>query len=153
MPSLNHRDLWAGVVLVAFGGVALALGADLTVGSAADMGEGYVPRMMALALVVLGALVAVGALRPGAASAESRFDAVRGRSIVFVTLAVLAFAATLQTLGVIIAIALSCLSASFAGHPLAARPLAILIALLSAGVILIFVWGLGLPLTIFPTVF
>jgi hypothetical protein len=35
---LDDRDLWAGVVFVAFGLAALAVGADLQIGSAAELG-------------------------------------------------------------------------------------------------------------------
>ena len=54
---LAEQDLWAGLLFVATGCAALLLGRDLNVGSAADMGEGFVPIAMAIALVALGAMV------------------------------------------------------------------------------------------------
>ena len=54
---LAEQDLLAGLLFVATGCAALLLGRDLNVGSAADMGEGFVPIAMAIALVALGAMV------------------------------------------------------------------------------------------------
>jgi hypothetical protein len=146
----DDRDLWAGVVFVAIGVAALVLGAELNVGSAADMGEGYVPRAMAIALVALGTLISLiawwrGPDRPGAA-----FDGMRWRPVLFVTAAILVFVAALEPLGLIAAIAGSTIAANFAGQPLRARSLTILICVLSLGVMAVFVWGLGLPLHALP---
>jgi hypothetical protein len=150
MNRLDDRDLWAGIVLAAIGVAALLLGADLTQGTAADMGEGYVPRAMALALIALGALIGGLALRRGLGKSHDRFEGVRLRPIAFVSAAVLVFAATLSSLGVVVAIAATSFTANFAGQPLSWRALIALVVVLTAGVVAIFVWGLGLPLRILP---
>lgn len=150
MNRLDDRDLWAGIVLAAVGVAALLLGADLTQGTAADMGEGYVPRAMALAMIALGALISGLALRRGPGKPQDRFEGVRLRPIAFVSAAVLVFAATLSSLGVVVAIAATAFTANFAGQPLSWRALTALVLALATGVIAIFVWGLGLPLRILP---
>ncbi len=150
MNRLDDRDLWAGIVLAAIGVAALLLGADLTQGTAADMGEGYVPRAMALAMIALGALISGLALRRGPGKPQDRFEGVRLRPIAFVSAAVLVFAATLSSLGVVVAIAATAFTANFAGQPLSWRSLTILVLALTLGVVAIFVWGLGLPLRILP---
>ena len=150
MNRLDDRDLWAGIVLAAIGVAALFLGADLTQGTAADMGEGYVPRAMALAMIALGALISGLALRRGPGKPQDRFEGVRLRPIAFVSAAVLVFAATLSSLGVVVAIAATAFTANFAGQPLSWRALTALVLALATGVIAIFVWGLGLPLRILP---
>jgi putative tricarboxylic transport membrane protein len=169
--QIDDRDLWSGAVFVAIGVAGLVLGADLNVGTAADMGEGYVPRAMAIALVALGTLTIILAWRrvypppqsspargedgpvqspPQSSPARGDDRLVRWRPLVFVTAAVLAFVAALETLGLIAAIACSVAAANFAGQPLRARSLAILICALSAVVVAVFVWGLGLPLHVLP---
>jgi hypothetical protein len=150
MNRLDDRDLWAGIVLAAVGVAALLLGADLTQGTAADMGEGYVPRAMALTMIAFGALISGLALRRGLGKPQDRFEGVRLRPIAFVSAAVLVFAATLSSLGVVVAIAATAFTANFAGQPLSWRALAALVLALTIGVIAIFVWGLGLPLRILP---
>jgi putative tricarboxylic transport membrane protein len=147
---LEDRDLWAGVVFVVFGAAALALGTDLQVGSAAEMGEGYVPRAMAFALVALGAAIAVPAWRRSAARAETALERMRWRPLFFVTAAILAFVAALEPLGLVAAIALSVATANFAGQPLKLRSLALLVAILSFAVTALFIWALGLPLHALP---
>ena len=147
---LADRDLWAGVVFVAIGVAALVIGADLTVGNATEMGEGYVPRAMAIALVALGALIAVIAWRRGSDRPDARLEPVRLRPLFFVTAAILAFVAALAPLGLIAAIAATVTAANFAGEPLRLRSLALLICVLVLFVMVVFIWGLGLPLHAFP---
>ena len=151
-PRLDDRDLWSGVVFVAIGVAALVLGVDLTVGSAADMGEGYVPRAMAIAMIALGTVIAMVALWRGPGRAEARLEAMRWRPLLFVTASILAFVAVLEPLGLIAAVVCSAAIASFAGQPLRARSLVILVCVLTLLVLAVFVWGLGLPLHVLPRV-
>ena len=173
---LRDRDLLSGVVLIAIGAAALVLGSDLTIGTAAEMGEGYVPRAMAIALVLLGILIAALAWRSASPPPESSpargeegpgpeaftgfpppqssptrgEEALRLRPLVFVTAAILVFAAALEPLGILAAIAGSVTTATFAGEPLRARTVAILIGVLGLAVVAVFVWALGLPLDVLP---
>ena len=87
---IDNRDFWAGVVFVAIGIAALVLGRDLNVGTAADMGEGYVPLVMAIAQIALGMLIVLITLWRDLADSGNRFDGVRWRPMFFVTAAILA---------------------------------------------------------------
>lgn len=149
---LDDRDLWSGVAFVAIGVAALALGRGLTIGTAAEMGEGYVPIAMALLLIALGTLIALLAWLRGPPAPERRLETMRWRPLLFVTAGILAFAAALESLGLIAAIAASVVVANFAGEPLRARPLLILICVLSLGVMGVFLWGLGLPVNALPRI-
>lgn len=151
--QFDDRDLWAGIVFAAVGVAAFVLGRELAIGTAAEMGEGYVPRAMAVALIALGALITALAWWRGLGAEHARFDSTRWRPLLFVTAAVLAFVAALQPLGLVAAIAASAVAANFAGQPLSPRALLLLVCVLSAGVIVIFVWGLGLPLRVLPALF
>ena len=70
--KLNVPELTFAAFLVALGALAFALASDLTVGTAAAMGPGYVPRGLALLImaygVVLGARAAVAGAGPFASS-------------------------------------------------------------------------------------
>src|SRR3954465_13241980 len=57
---LMLQDVWAGLLLAAFGVAALVFGADLAMGTARRMGPGYMPYGLAWLLVLCGA---AGALR------------------------------------------------------------------------------------------
>ncbi|MGQ0524401.1 MAG: tripartite tricarboxylate transporter TctB family protein [Betaproteobacteria bacterium] len=149
---LDDRDLWSGFAFVAIGVAALALGRGLTIGTAAEMGEGYLPVAMALLLIAIGTLIALLAWLRGPPAPERRLETMRWRPLLFVTAGILAFAAALESLGLIAAIAASVVAANFAGEPLRARPLLILICVLSLGVTGVFLWGLGLPVNALPRI-
>src|SRR5512134_3133196 len=64
MAFVRHpKDFFAGLLFVAFGVAAFAIGSNYPLGSAARMGPGYFPRMLGILLVVLGAIVALRALK------------------------------------------------------------------------------------------
>lgn len=147
---LDDRDLWAGVVFVAIGAAALVAGADLSVGSAAEMGEGYIPRAMAIALVAIGALITLAAWRRRPDRPDARIERMHWRPLFFITAAIAAFAAALEPLGLIAAVGSSVTAASFAGRPLRPLPLALLVVVLVVFVMGVFVWGLGMPLHALP---
>ncbi len=58
----GKRDLWAGVLMVAFGLAAVAEGRRLRVGTLTDMGSGYLPLALGLVLAILGVVIASGAV-------------------------------------------------------------------------------------------
>src|SRR3954462_8414382 len=72
------QDLWAGLLLAAFGVAALIFGADLAMGTARRMGPGYLPYGLAWLLVLCGAEVALrGVIAAGAAGEARRPRGVR----------------------------------------------------------------------------
>src|SRR3954471_14838426 len=56
---LTLQDVWAGLLLAAFGIAALVFGADLAMGTARRMGPGYMPYGLAWLLILCGAVVAL----------------------------------------------------------------------------------------------
>jgi hypothetical protein len=105
---------------------------------------------MAIALVVLGAGIALRAWRRPAARSETSLERMQWRPLLFVTAAILTFVAVLKPLGLVAAIASSVAVSNFAGQPLRLRSLLMLIAVLSIAVTAVFVWALGLPLHALP---
>ena len=144
------RERWAGVLFTAIGVGALVLGADLSIGTAAEMGEGYVPRAMAIALVVLGGLIVLLGGRDAAEGQAASRTPFRLRPILMLAAAIFAFAAVVERFGLAAAIAASVGIASFAGQPLRMRTLLALIVVLCAAIGAVFVWALGLPLAMWP---
>ncbi len=146
MPRLGSEKVLAGLLFLAIGVAGLWIGRSLNIGTAAEMGEGFVPLAMCWALVGLGVLiVATGWRRPG-----PRMEPIGWRPVVWVTASVLAFAATLESLGVIIATFVAVVLATFAGERARTRGIITLAAVLTLAVLAIFVWGLGLPLRAWP---
>jgi putative tricarboxylic transport membrane protein len=131
-----------------FVGIAAVLGYNalqLTVGTAREMGPGYFPLALAIVLGALGLVLGVQSLRVDG----PRLAPIDWRGLVMVTLALVAFGATITRLGFVPAVLLSsalAMAGSRALRPRTAIPL--------AGVLLVFCWavfvvGLGLPVRLF----
>ncbi len=121
-------------------------GRSLEIGDAAEMGPGHVPRLLCLSLLVLGGVIALSGLRrPGVRPAG-----VAWRPLLVVTLAVLAFAAALERLGLVVAVIAAVVIASAATPGARRRETAIAALVLAVAVVLIFITGLGLPVPALP---
>lgn len=144
--ALASQDLVAGLLIAAFGLGALWLGRDWPIGTLAAVQSGFFPRMLGLLLVLSGAITA----GRGLLSADSGLSAWAWRPLIGVTVAVLAFAAALESLGLVAAVLLLVGLGNLAGQPLRLLPLLLLGGALAFGCIALFVWGLGLPLQVLP---
>jgi len=140
------QDVLAGLVFFALGLFGLVAGRDLAIGTADEMGTGYVPRLLSVILICLGALIAgFGAVKGGAPVGR-----IGWRPVAMVTLAALAFGLTLERLGAVVAVIVTVVLASFAGERMGGRALAATCVVLAIAVVAIFLWGLGLPVRAFP---
>jgi len=146
MPRWINQDTLAGLLFLAIGTGGLLAGRSLNVGTADAMGEGYVPLAACWLMLGLGVAIAATGLRASAPALETG----RLRPLLAVTGAVLAFAFTLEPLGVVVAIFASASCASRAVPGVALRSVLLPAAVLSLAVLAIFVWGLGLPLHALP---
>ena len=144
--ALASQDLVAGLLIAAFGLGALWLGRDWPTGTLAAVQSGLFPRMLSLLLVLFGTIIA----GRGLLTAGPGLSAWAWRPLIGVTVAVLAFAAALESLGLVAAVLLLVGLGNFAGQPLRPLPLLLLGGALAFGCIALFVWGLGLPLQVLP---
>ncbi len=141
----DSKNFMAGLLFV---GLAIVLGCDallLPLGTISRMGPGYFPLALAVILCGLGLMVILNSLRFEGGSV-SRFE---WRGFILVTVAIIAFGATINRLGFIPAVVISvgmCILASTRFRPVSAIGL---IAFLLAFCWAVFVWGLGLPVRLF----
>lgn len=142
----NQQDLLSGVLFLAIALFALWVARDYPMGTAVRMSSGYFPRVLCLMLIALGLYVLARALVVEGPS----LSAIRLRPVVLITLAVAVFALSIQTLGIVLA---TFLLSFIGGH---ASPNVRVWEMLAAAVVLtvlsvaIFLWGLGLPLPLWP---
>jgi putative tricarboxylic transport membrane protein len=142
----NQQDFAAGLLFVAIAAFALWIARDYPAGTAVRMSSGYVPRLLCLLLLAIGAFVSLRAL----AIDGPAITRVRPRPLVLVTAAIVVFAYTIQTLGVVIATVLLVLIGGYAS------PRVRLIEMVAAAVVLalmtiaIFIRGIGLPIPVWP---
>jgi hypothetical protein len=142
----NPQDFAAGLFFLAIAAFALWVAWDYPSGTAVRMSSGYFPRLLCLLLFGLGAFVALRALaRDGPAITR-----VKPRPVVLVTAAVVVFAYAVQTLGVVLATALLTVIGGYASPRVRLLEMGAAAVVLALLVIAIFIWGIGLPIPIWP---
>lgn len=142
----NPKDFYAGIIFIVVGIIALVIGRDYSLGTTTRMGPGYFPAMLGALLTLLGIVIAARTFLVAGAP----IDPVRGRPIILIIASMLAFAALLEPAGLVIAtvalVVVGCLASTETGI----RDVAILIVFLLTVALGLFVYGLGLPIKIWP---
>ncbi len=138
----NTKDLTAGLIFVvvglAFG--SMALGMEL--GSARRMGPGYFPLVLAVVLVVLGAIIVLqGMRRPAEAIGE-----VPWRGLLLIVVTPILFGLTLRGIGLIPAVFGVVVISAAASRLARLVPTILLGVALSLFCALVFIEGLNLPI-------
>jgi hypothetical protein len=145
---LDWKNIGAGLTYGLFGALGLILGRNLPMGDAAAMGPGYVPRLVSVALVGIGAALFLrGTLRSRAAVA---FPSFSWRINGLVLGAVVAFAVALERAGLIAATGVMVAVAVFAGGKPRLKETLLLIVALCTLVVIVFVYGLGVHMRVWP---
>jgi hypothetical protein len=143
---LTLQDVWAGLLLAAFGAAALVFGADLPMGTARRMGPGYMPYGLAWLLILCGVIVALrGVLAAGAA-----VERMRLRPFVGVIGGGLAFALLIDRGGILLASAGAITGAALADRTSRWHEAAALAVLSMAFAAVVFVKLLGLNIPLWP---
>ena len=146
--TLARADVLSGLLFIAVAALGLWISRDYAVGTALRMGTGYVPRLLCWILMGLGAIVLVQGLRETAPPV--RPSAAGLRATLAVTLAIGAFALSIERLGLVLAIVLLTgigALATKALRPLETAIAALVLIALSWG---IFIAGLGLTIPVWP---
>jgi Tripartite tricarboxylate transporter TctB family len=147
MAAIRHpKDFWSGVIFVALGLFAIVYGSKYTLGTAARMGPGYFPRILGILLIVLGAILAVRALRLDGPPLPKW----KWRPTVIVLGSVVLFGAIVQPVGVALSTVILIVGASAASPEFRPREALIAGILLAALAVGVFVIGLKLQLPIWP---
>ncbi|MGP1609359.1 MAG: tripartite tricarboxylate transporter TctB family protein, partial [Burkholderiales bacterium] len=69
----NQEDFWAGMMFAGFGTLAIWLSTDYPMGTASRMGPGYFPTSLGALMLLLGAIVALMALKSDVSSKITPF--------------------------------------------------------------------------------
>ena len=144
----TRKDVLAGLMFIAFAVLGLWLSRNYPVGTAVRMGTGYVPRLLCWILLLLGVVILVIGLR--AAGAENGLPAPWWRPIVLIPGSLVAFALTIERLGIVVAGLLLIGIGALAGREF--RPLEVAVAAVTLVFFtwLIFIWALGLTIPVWP---
>lgn len=146
MTVLRSKDFWAGIMFFGFGLGFVIVARGYAMGSAARMGPSYFPTLLGGLLALLGLVIALHSLY------RSR-EAIAGfglRPLIMVLVSITLFAFTLERLGLLLSSALLVLVSSAAGPDFTIRRAIVLWVVLAGFSILVFHYGLRLPIRILP---
>ena len=143
---VNIPDLAFAVFLVALGALAFGLASPLSVGTAAAMGPGYVPRGLAILIMVYGLLLGLRAMVSGAVP----FPGVELRPLLLILGSVATFAILLPIAGLALTSFALVLCAGYAAYDVRFRENLISALVLAAFGVVLFVVALGLPIPVWP---
>jgi hypothetical protein len=146
--TLARADVLSGLLFIAVAAFGLWVSRDYTVGTALRMGTGYVPRLLCWMLMLLGLIVLVQGLRDKAPPV--RPSAMALRAVLAVSLAIVAFALSIERLGLVLAIILLTGIGALATKALRPLETAIAALVLIALTWSIFIAGLGLTIPVWP---
>jgi putative tricarboxylic transport membrane protein len=142
----NPQDLAAGLFFLAIAGGALWVAWDYPTGTAVRMSSGYFPRLLCLLLALIGLFVTLRSL----AVDGPALTAVRLRPVLLVSAAVAVFAYSIQTLGLVLATVLITVIGGLASPQVRLVEMVAVAVGLAVMATAIFVWGIGLPIPIWP---
>lgn len=147
MPTIRApKDFWTGVMFVTIAAVALYAGRGYSLGSAGRMGPGYFPMLLGGLLALIGLMLVV---RSFVIDGEP-VGRVMIAPLAFIVLAIVLFGALLERLGLVISLILLIVVAAFASRQSKPLEVAALALALTAFSVAVFVYGLRLPLPVWP---
>ena len=151
MKLKNPKDFWSGVLFTAFG-LAFAIIVkqhDYPMGTASRMGAGYFPFVLGCVMAVLGfIIIAQSILTKGTPISKFAW-----RPLIWVLGGFVIFGLTAKWLGLVIAIILLVMISAYGGHEFKLKESLISSAILAAGSVAVFVYGLKLPFPVWPEFF
>lgn len=146
------RDGLGGCLVILFGAVTLWLNARLDFGTAGAMGPGFMPRIIAICLILSGAAIVLGAaLRREPSVSSADLAAAPWRGLVTVGVSIGVFALILQPAGLFVAgfvLLAGCSLANPKFKPVETLGFSLVTSLV---VTALFAWGLKVPVPVWPT--
>lgn len=142
----DHSDLALGIFLAAVAIGTFIATRRLSIGTAADMGPGYMPRVIAAGLLGFGLYFILKGLRAPA----RRIDPVKLRPLIGILVAVGIFAFLVVKAGLALASLATIIIAGFASSETRAFENIVFGTALAAAAVMLFVKALSLPVPIWP---
>lgn len=145
----NPKDVYAGLIYIAFGLAAILLARDYEMGSATRMGPAYFPTVLGGLLALIGAISLIrGLIVPG-----GPLDRFAWRPLAIIVGASVLFGFLLRPAGLVPAVLVLVIVGALASRRFRLVPTLLLAAGLAAFSALVFVKGLGVPAPLFGSWF
>jgi hypothetical protein len=142
----STQDIATGLLFVAVGLGAYWIGADYNMGTAQRPGTGVLPRILSVCLMGSGILLWIKAFvvdGPG-------LGYWAWRPMIMVTLATIAFALLIDPAGIVVAMVVSMTLAALGTPETRWREFAVFSLIMLAMGLGMFIYGLGMPIKVFP---
>lgn len=147
MLRLNERTASA-LFFIGFGALTFWLASALPMGTAADMGIGYTPRLLAIGCLLVGAMLLAASYV--AREAGDAAVTIPVKPLLLVSAMVGGFALLLPLLGLPLTIGAIVLSACVSGEKFSWLGMAAMAVVLATFTTLLFAWALRLQIPILP---
>jgi hypothetical protein len=142
------KDFWSGVMFCGFAVVFILAARGYSLGSAGKMGPGYFPLLLGGVLASLGAILILRSIAvPG--EPVARFQLL---PLAVVVVAICLFGGMIEPLGLVLSLAALTIVSAAASRPFRLLETLALTAALIFLSVAIFVYALGLPLSVWPNV-
>ena len=141
----ENQDFWAGVMLIAIGATAFMIARNYPFGTSLRMGPGYFPTLLSGVLVLFGLALIVKAFR----SSEKIEAGWSLRALIAIPISFVLFGLLMTHAGFVPAIVVLIFGSALASNEFNLIEVALLTVGLTAGCVAVFIWGLGLPYSLF----
>jgi Tripartite tricarboxylate transporter TctB family len=143
--SLNNKDVWAGLLLIAIGAAAMFIARNYGFGTALRMGPGFFPIILGAVLILFGlAILATGLHQPKKIAGASSL-----RALVILPLALVLFGVLMEHGGFVPAMLVLIFASATATTEFKFVEVLLFSIGLTALSAAVFVWALGLPYPLF----
>jgi putative tricarboxylic transport membrane protein len=141
------KDFWSGVMFCGFAVVAILAARGYSLGAAGKMGPGYFPLLLGGLLAALGGIL-IGRSLVLSGEPVPRFHLV---PLAVIAVAICLFGVMIEPLGLVLSLAVLTLMSAIAGAQFRLLETVALAAALIVFSVGVFVYALGLPLNIWPS--
>ena len=141
------KDFWSGVMFCGFAAIAIAAARGYSLGSAGKMGPGYFPLLLGFVLAALGAVL----IARSVVVDDEPLPRFYVLPLVVIAAAVCLLGLLIEPLGLVVSLAVLTVLSAWVGPQFRLLETVVLAAVLIVFSIGVFVYVLGLPLTIWPS--
>jgi Tripartite tricarboxylate transporter TctB family len=146
----SQRDFFSGLMFLVVG-VIFAIGAtNYSMGSSAKPGAGYFPLILSVLMAILGAIVLFKSLTIETEGGDP-IGSIAWRPLIVIVVSIAVFGATINRLGLVLAVPILIIISSLAGDEFKWLGVAINCIVLTFFSWLIFVYGLKLTIPMWPS--
>jgi putative tricarboxylic transport membrane protein len=142
----SEQDFATGLMFIAVGVAALWIGADYALGTAQRPGTGVLPRILAWCLIGTGLLLWLKAML----AEGPRLAGWAWRPAIMITAATIAFALLIDRSGLVVTMLVSMTLAALGTPETRWREYALFMLIMVVIGVVVFIKGLGMPISVWP---